>query len=190
MQDVRLSLVWSADRQTFQFGDVIFVNEGPSKTDPSHDLAHLLIAANGGLAWRPCGHDAERRTAEYNAILLEHLMDRVYNSVMLRPSPVREILAATLRHARWFVDEHYAPFPVPAEEAYRQFCWQIDPILMVRLSPLFFDLKHLERTDPDCRSRGVVVDFAKQETPPMNGRAFEFADQVGALLTGIARPAA
>ena len=44
-----LRLCWRRERQIFALGDAIYDHKGPTKTNPSHDLAHLLIAANGNL---------------------------------------------------------------------------------------------------------------------------------------------
>jgi hypothetical protein len=178
-----LRLCWRRDRQTFAFGDVIYVHEGPTKTNPSHDLAHLLIAANGGLPWLPRGESL--RLAEYNAVFIETLLNLIRYAVVSRPLDGVIILKRTLRHARWFVEKHYAPFPVPAEEAYRLFCWEIDASVIGRLSPLFFDLRTLELLAPGGPEGGVAICFAASQSPPAVDAAAKFAGRVGEILGGI-----
>jgi hypothetical protein len=113
------------------------VVDADKDTKPTHDLAHLFVAASSNLPWNPVGDDRLRRLAEYNAIFVEHMFDSVYNCVMFRSITADTILAMLLQYARWYVETHYAPFPVPAEEAYRLFCWGIDGPTIVRLSPYF-----------------------------------------------------
>jgi hypothetical protein len=181
-----LFLCWRRDRQTFGCGDAVFVNEGRTSTNPSHDLAHLLIAANGGLPWHPVGET--RRLAEYNAVFIEHLLDQIYNFIIWRASDASTVLRKTLHHARWFVEEHYAPFPVPAEEAYRLFCWEVDPSTIGRLSPLFFQLRSLERRTPDVLDECVEIRFDRHDTPPAVGGAIRFSNIVSDVVGRIGRP--
>ncbi len=178
-----LRLCWRREQQTFAFGHTVYTHEGPTKTNPSHDLAHLLIAANGGLPWLPRG--VSWRLAEYNAVFIETLLNHVRYAVVSRPMDGAVILKQTLRHARWFVEKHYAPFPVPSEEAYRMFCWEIDPAVIGRLSPLFFDLRAMEMLDPGGRERGFTIRFAASQVPPAVNEAAEFAKRVGEILGGI-----
>jgi len=51
--DTVILMRWSPKGQTIRFGGRAFRHRGAISTDPSHDLAHLLIAANGGLDWAP-----------------------------------------------------------------------------------------------------------------------------------------
>lgn len=183
-EDDVLRLCWRREQQTFAFGDTVYAHEGPTKTNPSHDLAHLLIAANGGLPWLPRGNSW--RLAEYNAVFIETLLNHIRYAVVSRPMDGAVILKRTLRHARWFVEKHYAPFPVPAEEAYRLFCWEIDPVVIGRLSPLFFDLRAMEMHDPlGPEGGGFTIRFAASQTPPVVNKAAEFAKRVGEILGGI-----
>jgi hypothetical protein len=182
-----LGLSWRHDIQSFHCDDLVFSHEGPTDTEPSHDLAHLLIAANGNLRWCPIGTDIDVRIAEYNAIFIEHLLDKAYNSIMYNSVKRTTILNDTLRHARWFVDEHFAPFPVSAEAAYERLCWNIDPTTISRHSPRFFDLRWRERTNPNCRETGVEIQFSRDDVPAATGKAKEFSHVVGDLLEGISR---
>jgi len=178
-----LRLCWRREQQAFAFGDTVYAHEGPTKTNPSHDLAHLLIAANGGLPWLPFGESW--RLAEYNAVFIETLLNHVRYAVVSRSMDGAVILKRTLRHARWFVEKHYAPFPVPSEEAYRRFCWEIDPSVIGRLSPLFFDLRAVELLAPGGPEGGVTIRFAASQTPRAVNEAAEFAKRVGEILGGI-----
>jgi hypothetical protein len=181
--DSELRLCWRREHQMIAFGDMVYAHKGPTKTNPSHDLAHLFVAANGGLPWLPRGE--ARPLAEYNAVFVETLLNHIRYAVVSRPMDGADILRRTLRHARWFVEKHYAPFPVPAEEAYRLFCWQIDPIVIGRLSPLFFDLRTVELQAPGGPEEGVSLTFAASHAPPVAGGAAAFAARVGEILAGV-----
>ncbi len=50
-----LTFYWSPQRQSFACDQDVSDGHGAIPTDPSHDLAHLIIAANGGMAWQPQG---------------------------------------------------------------------------------------------------------------------------------------
>lgn len=178
--DAVLHLCWRREQQTFAFGRTVYAHQGPAKTNPSHDLAHLLIAANGGLPWLP--HGESWRLAEYNAVFIETLLNHIRYAVVSRPMEEAVILKRTLRHARWFVEKHYAPFPVPAEEAYRLFCWEIDPAVIGRLSPLFFDLRAVELLAPGGPEGGITIRFAASQTPPAVNEAAEFAKRVDRII--------
>lgn len=178
-----LRLCWRRERQTIACGDTVYTHEGPTKTNPSHDLAHLLIAASGALPWLPLGET--RRLAEYNAVFVETLLNNIRWAVLARPMDDAAILKHTLRHARWFVEKHYAPFPVPAEEAYRRFCWGIDPSVVGRLSPLFFDLRGVELLAPGSPEGGVDIRLDASQAPQADGAAAEFAARVGEMLGAI-----
>jgi hypothetical protein len=95
----------------------VYVHDGFTNTEPSHDLAHVLIGMGSSLLWCPRGSDDEVRISEFNAVFLEHLLSTAYECVMCRSISLQEILPKALRHARWFVQEHYAPFPMATEEA-------------------------------------------------------------------------
>jgi hypothetical protein len=178
-----LRMHWRRERQSFAFGDAVYSHEGRTKTNPSHDLSHLLIAANGGLPWLPFGESW--RFAEYNAVFTETLLNHVYFAIVSRPVDGATILKRTLRHARWFVEKHYAPFPVPSEEAYRLYCWKIDPSVIGRLSPLFFELRALELLVPGGPEGGIVVQFVASDTPTTSVKVAEFAKQVREILDAI-----
>jgi hypothetical protein len=177
-----LLLQWGPDRQMFQYGSQTFRNEGPTRTEPSHDLAHLLIAANGRLPWCPVGPDREIRLAEYNAFLLEHLLDKVHGAVTLQPRTQAAMLGEARRHASWFVEQHYAPFPLSAEQAYNAFVAAIDPDAICRLSPLFFRLREDEMGAPAGSRRPVEIRFFRTDAPAAGGKATDFARGVGRLL--------
>jgi hypothetical protein len=185
--DPVLGMSWTPALQTFYHGTDIFTHEGPTNTEPSHDLAHLFVAAGSNLPWKPIGDDRLGRLAEYNAIFIEHMLDRVYTCVILRSIKPDIILTMVLQYARWFVETHYAPFPVPAEEAYRLFCWGIDGATIVRLSPYFFIQKKAERDDPSVRTRSTQISFAASDVPPAEGNSLAFKTIVTDLMGHITR---
>jgi hypothetical protein len=136
---------WLLERQIMFHGGSIYVHDGPTDTLPSHDLAHLLVGMCGNLPWCPTGSDAEVRISEFNAALLENLLSYTYEHVACRSIDLDAVLPKTLEYARWFVEKHYAPFPMPLEEAYRRFCLGIDVEATTNLAHYFFTQKQRER---------------------------------------------
>src|ERR1700755_1023833 len=104
-------LTWTPERQIIHGRSRVFTNEGPTRTYPTHDLAHLLVAACGDLNWIPDGSDYEVRVAEYNAVFLENLLDKTLYYLEKEFEDTPAILNGSLKFLRWFVIEHYTPFP-------------------------------------------------------------------------------
>jgi hypothetical protein len=159
---------WEPGFQVFYGSGKIFANHEATDTVLTHDLAHLLIGACGNLPWCPKGDTEEVVLAEYNAVFIENILDKVYNYSVDGTYNRDKVLFETLTYVRWFVDVHYAsfPFPIPAEEAYRRFCRNIDVAAIVRLSPLFFAMKHIERTFPEHRNQTWELHFNTADAPP------------------------
>lgn len=103
-----LAFHWTPMIQAIGRDASVYTHVGPTDTSPSHDVAHLLLAAGSRLPWLPAGSDRQIRLAEFNAVLLEHLCCAAMKG---------EGTEKALAHARWFVLEHYKPFPVTFEEA-------------------------------------------------------------------------
>lgn len=160
-----LSFSWSATKQLFACNDVFYANHGPTPTSPSHDLVHLLVAANGGLAWLPQKNRSLACFAEYNAVFLETLFDRTCNLLVFQTTAVSDTLAVTLKHMDWFVNEHFAPFPTTAKAAYQQFCQHINPFLICRLFPYYLATKLYERSQPDHREAAYELSFTSTDQP-------------------------
>jgi hypothetical protein len=171
---MRMAMAWAPDKQVIWFGESAFVHGGRISTHPSHDLAHLLIAANGKLPWVPEGEGGSVKVAEYNAVFLEHLLNNIYNSIM-RKGNDDEAFARTLSHARWFVERHFTPFPLSAEEAYCQFCRHIDAETIADLCSYFFIQKRAEQADPDFMLRFWRIEITSDDRPtPLEECGIEF----------------
>jgi hypothetical protein len=155
------TLLWTAERQQFSFGERSYDWEGPIGTEPEHDLAHLLIAANGGgMEWLPTGERDQICMAEYNAVLLENFLLHVNAS---REQP----LVDAVKHSRWFCDKHYAPFPVSSEMAFHAWLSRIDPRAIARLSPIYFEMQD---SKGEKGSKGDYwACFTDDETPDVAG---------------------
>jgi len=138
---------WLLERQVMFHGGRIYVNDGPTQTLPSHDLAHLLVGMGSNLPWCPAGPDTEVRISEFNAAVLENLLSYTYEHIARQSITLEAVLPATLQYARWFVEKHYAPFPIPLDEAYRRFRLGIDIDAITDLSHYFFTQKERERQD-------------------------------------------
>jgi hypothetical protein len=107
----------------------------------------------------PRGSSFEIRIAEYNAVFVETLLDKLYNQATNGTIDTNRLLIETLSHVRWFVETHFAAFPVAAEEAYRRFCWGLHRDTIVRLAPLFFRQKRAERASASYRERTWAIDL-------------------------------
>lgn len=138
---------WLLDRQIMFHSRRMYIHDGPTDTMPSHDLAHLLVGAGSNLLWYPGGTDAEVRISEFNAVFLENLFSYAYDHVACGSIAQETILPRTMQYACWFVEKHYAPFPMPFDEAYRRFCAGINAEVLTNLSHYFFAQKDLEHHD-------------------------------------------
>jgi hypothetical protein len=130
------------------------------------------------LLWLPQGNPDEVRIAEYNAVFLEQLLSNAYNCVVLQSIAPRDVLTKTLHYARWFVEQHYAPFPVAAEEAYRQFCWGIDTAAVSSLAAYFF-VQRARELHVGHRNGCWDMDVKPRVTPILDrtGRKFQILVQ-------------
>ena len=142
---------------------------------PEVDGLDLAAAVDVRL---PTGDEA--KLAEFNAVLLEGLLAAVVRAIR-DEEPVD--LEAELEHARWFVAEHYAPFPVSLDEALRRFRDGLDVEAVVRLLPIFWQVRTRELDDPDHRRARFQITFRATDAPAAEAEAFEAQDfALGALL--------
>jgi hypothetical protein len=164
----RLSFYWSPNKQRFSCDEVVSEGHGPICTDPSHDLVHLIVAANGNLPWLPHGDRDLVCFAEYNAVLLENLFDKTCNAIAFGTSAIHETLVEAFKYMDWFVGEHYAPFPTSNRVAFSRFCQQINPLLVTQLFPYYFYVKRYERTQSNYREAEYQIDFTSGDRPPVD----------------------
>lgn len=158
---MRLAFQWAPDNQEIVVGSDRYFHGEPTNTRPSHDVAHLIAAASG-LPWKPAGSREDVCFAEYNAVLVEHLAVEVHRCVVALERDRGRVLPSALEHARWFCTTHYAPFPVPPEEALQRFLAGLDRNIFVRLSPYFFQLKAAESSAVGTWYRG---EFDSEDRP-------------------------
>ena len=135
---LRCGLSWSTNRQSFFVNGERYVHDSPTNTAPTHDLAHILVAAVSGLPWCPVGSDFVVRLAEFNAVFCEHFCNNVFNHVYYGSVKEPDIVEASIAHCNWFVTHHYAPFPIDAAAARAQFVSGVHVKSLSRLSPIFF----------------------------------------------------
>jgi hypothetical protein len=150
-----LRFLWTPERQEIAVDGEAFAHPEATGTTPSHDVAHLLAAASG-LAWKPSGARDDVCRAEYNAVFIENLvhLDRAECG-----------LERTIEHARWFVEQHYAPFPVTADAAVDSLVHALDVDMLTILSPVFFRMRAFERSHPDFLRRTYSGSFSSQFRP-------------------------
>ncbi|WP_448561600.1 hypothetical protein [Trichothermofontia sp.] len=163
-----LRFQWGPRVQRLVCDDRVSEFQGTPTTEPSHDLAHLMIAACGNLPWQPEGPREIVCMAEYNAVLLENLFDKTCNVVVFGTTSDPHTLAAAIVHMEWFVNQHYAPFPISAEAALQQFCRFIDPFVVSRLFPYYLVVKRYERTHMDYRQAEYQLQFTSQDQPTVD----------------------
>ena len=161
-----LNFYWSLEKQLFACDDIYYQNEGPAGTEPSHDLVHLVVAASGNLAWLPYQQRELSCLAEYNAVLLETLFDRTCSLLIFGTVATQNLWAVVQQHMAWFVEQHFAPFPLSKQEAYQQFCSQIDPFVVSQLFPYYLSMKQYERSHPDYREAEYQLSFTSTDQPP------------------------
>ncbi len=158
------AMLWTPGAQLMAHGSEAFTHDGPINTEPSHDLAHLIVAANGTLQWRPAGSQPEICFAEYNAVMLEHLYDRVYRSLMGREFAPAQIIPGLLSHGSWFVTKHFTPFPATPKVAAEKFRSALTPRALA-LAPYFFDMKNSERGDAGHMQKTWTARFGADDRP-------------------------
>ena len=158
-------------------GAEAFTHDGPINTAPTHDLSHLLVAACSLLPWRPAGDQAGVFLAEYNAVMTEHLLDRLYRA-SIREIPATTVASGLLAHGEWFTTEHFTPFPTTTSEALTRWSRGMEPGRLGSLAPLFFTMKNEERRDPGYMQRTWTARFAKNDTPAGWGRLSSTAAQM------------
>lgn len=163
-----LRFQWGPQVQILACDDQVSEFQGTPVTEPSHDLAHLIIAACGQLPWQPAGPRESLCMAEYNAVLLENLFDKTCNAVVFGTTSDPNSLAAAIVHMEWFVNQHYAPFPISAAAALQRFCRFIDPFVVSRLFPYYLVVKRYERTHADYRQAKYELHFTSQDQPTVD----------------------
>lgn len=164
----KMSFFWSPNRQRFACDETASEGHGTICTDPSHDLVHLIVAANEKMFWLPHGERDAVCWAEYNAVFLENLFDKTCNAIAFGTAAKVDALQETIQYMDWFVSEHYAPFPVAAPLAVRRFCEQIEPFRVACLFPYYLQLKTHERTNNDYRSGQYQLEFTSRDRPPVD----------------------
>jgi hypothetical protein len=188
-----LRFLWTPERQEIAVDGEVFAHPQTTNTSPSHDLCHIVAAASG-LSWKPRGPRDAICVAEFNAVLLEHLLGGVLEAVLLghvSPSAARE---RALEQGRWFVEDHYAPFPATFETAFDHFRAGLDTETVVRLSPIFFRLRAYELEHDDYRERSFSGRFCSSFPPEIDAGSrepqTELAQQLAALgcASQIGRP--
>jgi len=160
-----LKFYWSPQHQLFSCDSDKFERYGYIQTNPSHDLVHLLIAANGNMPWKPVESREQTCFAEYNAVLLEHLLVNCFNAAALASMAPEQIVPEAQKFMRWFVLVHYAPFPVSEEEAFHRFSINLDIECIVRLFPYFYSVRTQECFNSDYRSETYDLEFTSEDDP-------------------------
>jgi hypothetical protein len=161
----QLKFYWSPQHQLFSCDGVKFEKYSYIQTNPTHDLVHLFIAANGNIPWLPVMNREQTCFVEYNTVLLEHLLNNCFNAAALRCISAQQVIPETRKFLHWFVSVHYAPFPVSEEEAFRRFVKPLNIGLIVRLFPYFYSLRAWECFSLDYRVDTYDLEFTSEDDP-------------------------
>jgi hypothetical protein len=95
-------------------------------------------------------------------------------------------LARALEHARWFVEAHYAPFPVSFDEGLQAFARGLDLEAVVRLSPVFFRTQAFELEQGDARERVLHGAFSSEFAPEPEGVLSRLRQELESALVALA----
>lgn len=180
-------MIWRRDHQLMRRNQDEYKHDGLTATEPSHDLAHLFVAANGSLLWAPGSGAVNSKLAEYNSVFIEYILHLIYNHVYRQNVAEADIIDKLKKHMQWFANVHYAPFPIGDEAAHRVITSELDIALITRLSPLFFNLHHREYNDRSCKIDGVHIEFTPADTPQASGNCLHAAVVTRDLLIQLCR---
>jgi hypothetical protein len=117
------------------------------------------------MPWKPVENREQTCFAEYNAVLLEHLLVNCFNAGVLGSLPTEQIIPEARNFMRWFALVHYAPFPVPEEEAFYRFAIHLDIERIVRLFPYFYSVRTRECFNSNYRSEIYNLEFTSEDDP-------------------------
>jgi len=181
-----LVMNWTREFQSIAFGETEFSSQEPTPTCPSHDVIHLILAANGKVPWGPVGDEAAMKIAEYNTVLVEGLLTHTFGALKRSGLQVLPALTAAEHRAVFFAEVNFAPFPIPREEAFYQFARDIDANALASFSPWFFRQRLAEVRDPDYRSKQWTLNGDTMTPPQLNGPVEEkYVDAVRFLITEL-----
>lgn len=184
-----LTLLWTPGRQEFSVDGERFAHPMETPTSASHDVAHLLAAASG-LSWKPSGTRDDVCFAELAAVLLEHLADNVSSAVLLGRGTAEGALSRTLEYARWFIDEHYKPFPVSFDRALAEFVSGLEIETAARLSPVLFRTRIFELEHQDARELVLEAAFSSHFVPEASSALSTLRTHFAKALVDLSESAA
>jgi hypothetical protein len=141
-----LGIAWGPVSQSLSVGREVFVHDGPPTTLGSSGVARLLLAAAAPRAvWRPVGEPDELRLAEFNAAIVEMLLDMVL-MWSTEGMPVEMIAPQIAQASNWLVSApSMMPFPSSARDAVAKLLGDLDAETLARLSPIFFERRKIDR---------------------------------------------
>ena len=185
-----LSITWGAASQRLTVGPESFVHEASPTTFSSSGVARLLLAASApGAAWRPVGEGDEVRRAEFNAAILEMLLEMVLVWATPGAMPAEMIAPKIAQLSQWLVVlPQMEPFPSTARDGVTKLLAELDTDTLVRLAPVFFERRKVDGRGFDP---AAVVSFKFSKTDAFEGDSplqQELRNQVGLLRTMISAP--
>jgi hypothetical protein len=174
-----MSITWGPTTQVLAVGKETFVHDGQPTTLSSSGVARLLLAASAPtVPWRPVGETDDVRRAEFNTAIVEMLLDMVL-FWKTDGMPAEHIAPQIAESSEWLVTApSMGSFPGRARDAVAQLLSAIDDAALVRLAPIFFERRKVDRRgyDPDA-----TVTFKIRTDKSFEGAA-EMQAQLGAQL--------
>lgn len=187
---MKLAMRWEPERQFMWVDGDIYEHAGRPLTTPSHDLAHLVVAANGELPWKPSGAYDSIVFAEFNASFVQSTFMQV-RAALLDPALRGREAEGIAKNAHYYANEHAVTykidFPCSQEEATDRLALAIRPDFVARLFPMYVTTVALElrRDHPPIR-----IEFTDAYVPPASDeRDRQGIERVRELLATFKRTA-
>ena len=178
-----MAITWGPTTQSLAVGSQTFVHEGPPTMFSSAGVVRLLLAASApNTPWQPAGEGDDVRRAEFNAALVELLLDMVLVS-SVEGMPTEMIAPQIAQASEWLVSApSMKPFPSTAHDAVTKLLTDIDAATLVRLSPIFFERRKVDRRGYDP---AAIVSFRFRSDQVFEGASdalqAQLATQLGEL---------
>jgi hypothetical protein len=116
----------------------------------SSGVVRLLLAASApNTPWQPAGEGDDVRRAEFNAAIVEMLLDMVLVS-SIEGMPTEMIAPQIAQASEWLLTApSMKPFPSNARDAVTKLLTDLDGQALARLSPIFFERRKVDRRGYD-----------------------------------------
>jgi hypothetical protein len=178
-----MGITWGPTSQSLAVGTRTYVHEGAPTMFSSAGIVRLLLAASApNTPWQPAGEGDDVRRAEFNAAIVEMLLDMVLISSIEGMPP--EMIAPQIAQAsEWLLSApSMRPYPSTARDAVTQLLTDIDGPTLVRLSPIFFERRKIDRDGADP---SASVSFVFRSTQVFEGGSDALQAQLATQIVAL-----